>query len=341
MVTDDVPGISRHRRGSSFIYKRASGSAVRDAASLARIRKLAIPPAWKEVWIAPDDRAHIQATGRDVRGRKQYRYHGTWSAERGKAKYGRLAEFARELPGMRAQLRRDLKRTDASREQVLALLVTLLEATFIRVGNEEYKRANGSYGLTTLQDRHVTISGSHIRFAFRGKGGKDRLIDLKDRRLARLVKQCRDIRGAHLFQYVNAKGHRRPAHSSDLNGYISGIADGEFTAKDFRTWGATLTAARLLDRHREIVIGVPGKAAMLRDIAAVAAELGNTPAICRKSYIHPYLLKAYQDEPAWKDWRRTAAGRAVAGLAPDEARLLRFLALASRRKSAGLHGGAG
>lgn len=325
LVKDDTPGISRQRRGASFTYKRASGSVVRDAGSLARIRQLAIPPAWSDVWIAADPRAHIQATGRDVRGRKQYRYHDTWSAERGERKYGRLAEFARALPGMRARLRRDLKRSDASREQVLALLVTLLEATFIRVGNQEYKRANGSYGLTTLEDRHVSMSGSTIRFAFRGKSGKDRRIELKDRRLARLVKQCRDLRGAHLFQYVDANGHRRPAHSSDLNGYINSIADGEFTAKDFRTWGATLTAAGLLEGRDDIVIGVPGKKAMLEDVAAVAAELGNTPAICRKSYLHPYVLRAYQDETAWKQWRATARGRAVTGLASHEARLLRFL----------------
>lgn len=277
------------------------------------------------MWVATDPNAHIQATGRDARGRKQYRYHDAWSAERGARKYGRLAAFARALPGMRAQVRRDLRRTDGSREQVLALLVTLLEQTFIRVGNREYKRANGSYGLTTLEDRHVTIRGSTIQFAFRGKSGKDRCVELRDRRLARLVKQCRDVRGAHLFQYTDARGHRRPAHSTDLNGYIGTISGGEFTAKDFRTWGATLTAAGLLDARGDIAIGVPGKSAMVEDVAAVAAELGNTPAICRKSYIHPQLLQAYQNEATFRAWRRTARGRAVAGLSPREARLLRFL----------------
>lgn len=298
---------------------------MRDASTLERIRKLAIPPAWTDVWIATDPSAPLQATGRDARGRKQYRYHADWSAARGAEKYGRLGEFARALPGMRARVQRDLKQGDASREQVLALLVMLLEATFIRVGNQEYKRANGSYGLTTLEDRHVSISGSTIRFDFKGKGGKQRTIELRDRRLARLVKQCRDLRGQHLFQYVDANGRRRPAHSTDLNGYISQIAGDRFSAKDFRTWGATLTAAGLLDSRGEIMIGVPGKSALVEDVAEVANQLGNTPAICRKSYVHPYLLEAYQDERAWKDWQRTRAGRAPSGLAKSEGRLLRFL----------------
>ncbi len=298
---------------------------VRDAGTLARIRKLAIPPAWTDVWVSAHPADHIQATGRDARGRKQYRYHDAWSEARGARKYGRLLAFAEALPGMRARVRRDLRHADGSREQVLALLVTLLEATFIRVGNQEYKRANGSYGLTTLEDRHVRITGATIHFSFRGKSGKERQVSLKDRRLARLVTQCRDLRGAHLFQYVDAKGRRRPAHSTDLNRYIGSLSDGEFTAKDFRTWGATLTAAGLLEARGPLVLGVPGKRAMVEDVATVAAELGNTPAICRRSYIHPSLLRAYQDEETWRHWQQTARGRTVAGLSGSEARLRRFL----------------
>ncbi len=325
LITDASPGISRRRAGRSFSYLRPSGAPVRDARTLERIRKLAIPPAWTDVWIATDPRAHLQATGRDARRRKQYRYHAEWSEARGAEKYQRLAAFARLLPSIRARVRQDLRRGPTTREQVLALLVTLLEATFVRVGNQEYTRANRSYGLTTLEDRHVRVSGNTIRFVFRGKGGKQRQVELKDRRLARLVKQCRDLRGKHLFQYVDAKGRRRPAHSVDLNAYIGRLADGRFTAKDFRTWGATLTAAALLDERGDILIGVPGRRALLDDLAQVAEELGNTVAVCRKSYVHPHVLAAYQDEKAWTHWQRTRRGRRYRGLAPREARLLRFL----------------
>ena len=324
-VTEPVPGITRRRSGTTFRYQRPSGAPVRDEATLARIRKLAIPPAWTDVWIAPDPRAHIQATGRDARGRKQYRYHTDWNVARDAEKYGRLEAFARALPGIRRRVRRDLQRADTSREQVLALLVALLESTYIRVGNQEYTRANGSYGLTTLEDRHVTISGSSIRFAFRGKGGKERRVELKDRRLARLVKRCREIQGPHLFQYLDSAGRRRPARSTDLNEYIGRAAGQRFTAKDFRTWGATLRAVALLEARGKLLIGVPGKSAMLHDIATVSNELGNTPAICRKSYIHPYILGAYQDERAFASWLRTGKAGASRGLAGPEARLQRYL----------------
>jgi len=324
-VTEPVPGITRRRSGTTFRYQRASGAPVRDEATLARIRKLAIPPAWTEVWIAPNPKAHIQATGRDARGRKQYRYHTEWNAARDAEKYGRLQAFAGALPEIRRRVRRDLQRADTSREQVLALLVALLESTYIRVGNQEYTRANGSYGLTTLEDRHVTISGSTIHFAFRGKGGKERKVDLKDRRLAALVKRCREIKGPHLFQYLDHSGRRRPARSADLNEYIGRAAGQRFTAKDFRTWGATLVAAGLLEGRGKLLLGVPGKSAMRDDIVAVSNELGNTPAICRKSYIHPYILNAYQDERAFASWSRTAKSASVRGLAGPEARLLRYL----------------
>ena len=323
--TDDSPGFRRHKSGSRFRYTRPDGGAIRDARTLDRIRKLAIPPAWTEVWISPDPRGSIQATGRDVRRRKQYRYHANWVARRDEQKYGRLAAFLRALPGLRRKVLHDLKGQTGSRDQVLALLVTLLEATFIRVGNEEYRRSNNSYGLTTLEDRHVTIRGSRVIFDFRGKGGIAGHIEVVDRTLARLVRACRDIPGKHLFQYVDDQGARRKVRATELNAYVDGLAKENFTAKDFRTWGATMAAATLLERHDHIVIGVPGKRAMLDDTGAVADRLGNTPAICRKSYIHPAVLAAYQDEAAFDTWKRTRRGRRIRGLSPSESRLLRYL----------------
>ena len=304
---------------------RSDGREIRDAKTLERIRKLAIPPAWTEVWISPDPEGSIQATGRDARRRKQYRYHATWVARRDEEKYGRLAAFLRAIPGLRKRVRHDLRGVAGSREQVLALLVTLLEATFIRVGNEEYRRSNRSYGLTTLEDRHVSIRGSRIIFEFRGKGGIGGHIEVVDRKLALLIRACRDIPGRHLFQYVDARGLRRKIRAGELNAYIDGLAKENFTAKDFRTWGATMAAATLLERHDGIAIGVPGKRAMLDDIADVAERLGNTPAICRKSYIHPALLEAYQDEDAFATWKRTRRGVRRKGLSGSESRLLRYL----------------
>lgn len=326
LVSDAEPGISRRRMGMSFVYRRSNGRAVRDRRTLDRIHALAIPPAWRSVWIAPDPRSHIQATGRDARGRKQYRYHIDFRAAQEAGKFGRLVAFAKALPGLRAAIRRDIAGAEPVREQVLALLVSLLETTYIRVGNDEYRRSNGSYGLTTLEDRHVTIEGDRIAFAFRGKGGKQRRVEITDRRLARLVRRCRQIRGPQLFQYLDARGHRRQVHSTDLNAYIGSLTGGQFTAKDFRTWGATLLGAQCLDRRLLAGDAPPGRRALIDDVAAVAAELGNTPAICRKSYLHPHLLEAYGNDAAWARWRRSRPGRAARGLSRAESRLLRFLA---------------
>jgi DNA topoisomerase-1 len=322
---DDSPGFSRRRAGKSFRYFRPDGREIKDPRTVERIRKLAIPPAWTEVWISPDADGSIQATGRDARHRKQYRYHANWIAERDELKYGRLGAFLRALPGLRKKVRRDLRGATASREQVLALLVTLLEATFIRVGNEEYRRSNKSYGLTTLEDRHVSIQGSRILFDFRGKGGIEGHIEVVDRKLARLIRACRDIPGRHLFQYLDSHGTRRKVRSTELNAYVDGLAKENFTAKDFRTWGATLAAATLLEHHDHILLGVPGKRAMLDDVCGVAERLGNTPAICRRSYIHPAVLDAYQDEDAFATWKRTRRGPRKAGLSASESRLLRYL----------------
>ena len=286
------------------------------------------------MWIAPDPNASIQATGRDARRRKQYRYHTDWVTQQHEVKYGRLAAFLKELPALRRKVRKDLRGNDGSKDQVLALLVTLLEATFIRVGNEEYKRTNRSYGLTTLEDRHVSIRGAKISFDFRGKGGITGHAEIVDPSLARLVRACRDIPGKHLFQYMDPSGTRRKIRSAELNAYVHGLAEEDFSAKDFRTWGATMAAATLLERHDRIVIGVPGKRAMLDDIEAVADRLGNTPAICHKSYIHPALLDAYQDEDAFATWKRTRRGARVPGLSVSESRLLRYLAASRRRGGA-------
>ena len=320
------------RSGGGFRYRRPNGAALRDPATLARIRALAIPPAWTDVWIAPDGRAHIQATGRDARGRKQYRYHAHWQLAQDVAKYLRLGAFGEALPSIRARVRRDLRRADASREQVLALLVMLLESTYIRIGNREYARANRSYGLTTLEDRHVTVEGARVHFSFQGKSGVQREVTLEDRTLARLVKQCRDIPGKHLFQYIDETGTRRPVHAGELNAYIGDVAPGGFTAKDFRTWGGTLMAAEFLEQH-DASEAPPGRKAMVRDVCSVSERLGNTPAVCRKSYVHPYLLEAYTDRAAWAAWRRTAAGGRRQGLSRSESRLLRYLetATAGRR----------
>ncbi len=300
---------------------------MRDQPTLDRIRHLAIPPAWIEVWIAPDARAHIQATGRDARRRKQYRYHAEWQVARHHAKYHRLGDFGEQLPLVRRRLRKDLRGSRTSRPQVLALAVSILEQTFIRVGNREYARTNGSYGLTTLLDRHVSIGKRTAHLSYRGKGGLHRDVTVEGAELARLLAACRRIPGSQLLQYVDDAGRRHQLTSSEVNRYIAEIAGRDFTAKDFRTWGATLTAAACLEQHRAIGIGVPGKVAMRADIATVAERLGNTPAICRKSYIHPSVLEAYQDETLWRAWMRTGVKTSITprGLSSRERRLLQFL----------------
>lgn len=282
------------------------------------------------MWISPDSRAHIQATGRDARSRKQYCYHTDWHATRDLAKYGRLIAFARQLPAIRRRIRRDLQAPGTSRTQVLVLSLTLLDQTFIRIGNPAYTRANGSFGLTTLQDRHVSIRGAQVDFSFRGKSGKARHLTLRDTHLARLIAACRDIPGSDLFQYRDESGKRRTLTAQDVNQYLGEISDGHFTAKDFRTWGGAVRTAGCLRAHRQNGTELPGKTAMRRDIETVAAALGNTPAICRKSYIHPSLLHAYQDEVLWRAWglacRRPYPP--TRDLSIPERRLLRYLLLA-------------
>lgn len=330
-VSDERPGISRRRSGRGFSYAGPSGETIHEKATLRRIRALAIPPAWTSVWICPIPNGHIQATGRDARARKQYRYHPRWHEVRDATKYGRLTQFGRALPKIRARLDEDLALPGIPKEKVLATIVSLLEATFIRVGNEEYARANRSYGLTTLQNRHIEIDGHQMRFRFRGKSGKVHDISVSDRRLARLVQRVRDLPGQDLFQYLDDAGQAQPIDSADVNEYLQRISQQDFTAKDFRTWAGTLLAAEQLVPVRSQDPDVPSKDALAAAIASVATHLGNTPAVCRKCYIHPAVLDAYQDQAAFDLWITECDSTDLPeGLDTSEAALLRFLGKAVR-----------
>ena len=292
-VSDARPGIRREADAEGWRYLRQDGSLVSDEPTLKRIAALAIPPAWTNVWICPLANGHLQATGRDARGRKQYRYHARWRAVRDEAKYERTIAFGRALPRIRERVRRDLALPGLPREKVLAAIVDLMDRTSIRVGNEEYARANKSFGLTTLRDRHVRIDGSEIRFRFRGKSGKEHRISLRDRRLARIVQRCRDVPGYELFQYVDDAGEHHPVDAGDVNDYLREATGEEFTAKDFRTWNGTLAAALALEQFEPFASPTEAKSNVVRAIELVAAQLGNTVAVCRKCYVHPAVLDAY------------------------------------------------
>jgi DNA topoisomerase-1 len=294
-VTDSMPGIRRRRTGKGFSYRGLDGLLITNRAELARIKWLAIPPAWTDVWICPDRNGHLQATGFDARGRKQYRYHPDWRKTRDVAKFDRMLAFARALPRIRARVAQDRARRGLPREKVLAAIVCLLELTLIRVGNREYARINGSYGLTTLRDRHVDFGGAKLVFEYRGKGGKLHRISLRDRRLARIVRSCKELPGQHLFQYLDESGERRPIDSADVNAYLEEIAGEPFTAKDFRTWAGTVLAALALRACEGFASEAAAKRNVTRAIEQVAAQLGNTVAVCRKSYIHPEVVAAYLD----------------------------------------------
>ena len=293
-VNDDDPGLSRVKTGTSFGYRAPQGRRVTDKAILARILAIAIPPAWTEVWICPSARGHIQATGRDQRGRKQYRYHPGWRGARDGAKYDRLIAFGRALPRLRARVEAELGKPGLPREKVLAAVVRTMELTLIRVGNEEYARLNHSFGLTTLRDGHATITGAGAVFEFRGKGGKVHRTGFRDRRLARVVKACQDLPGQRLFQYIDADGRRRAIESADVNGFIRETLGEDVSAKDFRTWAGTLGAARALVHRPKAADAAEAKHNVAACIKAVAALLGNTAAVCRGAYIHPLVLEAYE-----------------------------------------------
>jgi len=319
-VSDEHTGFSRRRTGKGFTYVDARGRPLRDRATLARIRALAIPPAWTQVWISPDPDGHIQATGRDARGRKQYRYHPAWRRVRDEAKYHRLVEFCGALPSLRAAVERDLRCACLCKRKVVATVVALMERAQLRVGNDEYARHNGSYGATTLRDRHARFHGDTLELAYRAKGGIERRVRMTDRRLARIVRRCRDLPGQRLFQYVDADasggpGAVRPITSTDVNAYLREVTGGPFTAKDYRTWAATLGAALLLCALERPPSARACKRCVQQVLCAVAERLGHTPAICRKSYIHPRLLDDFtadRFDPALVRAIRRRLGRVAA-----------------------------
>jgi len=292
-VSETRPGIRRRRAGRGFVYLDGPHR-VRDAATLGRIRSLAIPPAWHDVWICPSPNGHIQAVGRDARGRKQYRYHPRWRETRDETKYARMLAFARALPRIRKRVQADLGRRGLPRAKVLATIVRLLEITLVRVGNEEYARANKSFGLTTLRDRHVDVDGTELRFQFRGKGGHEHAVGVHDPRVARIVRRLQDLPGQELFQYVEEDGARRTVDSGEVNAYLREISGDDFTAKDFRTWAGTVLCALMLAELGRGHSERESRRNITRAIGHVAERLGNTPAISRKCYVHPAVLDAYR-----------------------------------------------
>jgi DNA topoisomerase I len=327
-VSDEEPGIRRRRAGKGFTFRNPDGSPVRDVATLQRIRSLAIPPAYTDVWICPDLDGHLQATGRDACGRKQYRYHPRWREVRDGTKFNRMIEFGRALPIIRDRVAHDMARRGLPREKVLATIVNLLENTLIRIGNTSYSRDNDSYGLTTLQDEHVEIGNGGLRFEFKGKSGKTWRLKLRDRRVARIVKSCQDLPGQHLFQYLDDDGERHGVTSQDVNDYLREITGRDFTAKDFRTWAGTVLAAMALQEFEAFDTKAAAKRNLKSAIDRVAARLGNTPTICRKCYVHPDVLDCYLEGHLVEQIRVEAEKDLSDGLddlKPEEAAVLAFL----------------
>jgi DNA topoisomerase-1 len=323
-VTDEAPGLHRRRAGRSFRIVDADGAPVRDTAVLDRVRALAIPPAWTDVWICPSAGGHLQATGRDARGRKQYRYHPKWRAFRDRVKFSKLTQFGAALPSVRRTVERDLGQSDLSRERVLATVVWLLERTLVRVGNEEYAQANNSYGLTTLRNRHAKPSRNGVRLVFRGKSGKAHEVDLSDRRITRVIRDCHELPGALLFEYVDDDGECRPVQSNDVNEYLRTAAGMDATAKDFRTWHATCLAASLL-ADMPVPTGEREAQSGAKEAATIVSEtLRNTPTVARASYIHPLVVDRYTEGTLPELWPSTAP-RSPRGLDADERRLLALL----------------
>ena len=327
-VTDARRGIGREMGPLGFRYISPVGRVIRRASELKRIRALAVPPAWTDVWICPDPRGHIQATGRDAKGRKQYRYHPQWRSTRDETKYDRMAAFAAALPRIRARTAADMARPGLTRDKVLATVVQLLEKSLIRVGNEEYAKHNQSFGLTTMRDKHVAVKGQQVRFEFRGKSGVKHAVSLDDRRLARIVRQCRDLPGQELFQYVDDDGKRHRVGSADVNAYLKEITGEDFTAKDFRTWAGTVLACTALRELDKVETTAAAKKNVVKAIEAVAGVLGNTRTVCRKSYIHPAIIDSYMDGSLLgAAARRSSAAfkRASGKLRADEAAVLALI----------------
>ncbi len=331
-VTDGLAGISRRRAGRGWAFYGPDGVRITDPAQRKRINSLVIPPAWTDVWICPDPNGHIQATARDARGRKQYRYHPSYREARDKSKFRRILEFSEVLPDIRDRVERDLRARDLSRRQILATVVQLLDRTLIRVGNDEYARENRSFGLTTLRGRHVQIKGATLRFSFRGKSGVQHDVAITDRRLARIVQQCQDLPGQELFKFLDAAGKRQSVASDDVNAYLRVITGRDITAKDFRTWAGTMLAARELRAMGPASSQRATEKSIVRAIDTVAKRLGNTRAVCRKYYVHPALLQAYQHGrtaplplPAGTPPRRTRRESPAPALRQEEVAVLQFL----------------
>lgn len=329
-VSDRMPGIRRMRKGKRFAYLAPDGTPIRNKQELARITSLAIPPAWTDVWICPNPRGHLQATGKDARGRKVYRYHARWRAVRDETKYHRMLAFGEALPAIRARVADDLAVSGPARARVLAAVVHLLDETAIRVGNEEYARQNASFGLTTLRNDHVDVEGSTIRFQFRGKSGKDHEVEISDRRVARLLRKLQDLPGQHLFGYRDEYGNVRAVESADVNEYLREISGQDFTAKDFRTWEGTVIVARELRASGEAETKAEAKQRVADAIKAASARLGNTPAICKTSYVHPAVLEGYE---TGRLLRVQPNGRPLPEhLDADDAALLAFLSEAASQQ---------
>jgi DNA topoisomerase-1 len=327
-VSDESPGLRRRPSGKAFTYLGLDGKPLRDPEALRRIKSLVIPPAWTDVWICPRADGHLQATGRDTRGRKQYRYHPQWRSVRDENKYGRMMAFGRALPTIRKRVEEHLALPGLPREKVLATVVRLLEVTLIRVGNEEYARTNASFGLTTMLDRHVKAGRGVLTFDFKGKSGVKHAIDLADRRLARVVQKCRDLPGQTLFQYLDESGERHTIDSADVNDYLREVSGHDFTAKDFRTWAGTVLAAMALQEFESFDSETQAKKNVLRAIESVAERLGNTPTVCRKCYVHPEIIESYLDGSMLDTLKQKAEdvlADDLASLRPEEAAVLGLL----------------
>ena len=320
-VSDAGHGIRRRRAGKGFVYFDAQGRRITDPDVLRRMRALVIPPAWTDVWICPNPTGHIQATGRDARGRKQYRYHADFREAREEAKFEQMARFAEALPAIRATVAEHMRLRGLPREKVLATVVHLLETTLIRVGNDEYARANQSYGLTTLRTDHVEVEGAEVRFHFTGKSGKPWSLALSDRRVAKILRLCQELPGQELLQYFDEDKTLRAVSSGDVNDYLRAVAGYDVTAKNFRTWVGTVLAARCLHQAGAAESGRQAKAALRAALAQVAAALGNTPTVCRKSYVHPSLIGAWLE----RRFKLELAEAASEGLRPEEAAVLAML----------------
>jgi DNA topoisomerase-1 len=324
----DRPAITRHRAGKGFSYRDPKGTRISDLKTLARIKALVIPPAWQDVWISTHANGHIQATGRDARGRKQYRYHERWREVRDESKYERMVMFGRALPGIRERVDRDMRQQGLPRTKVIATLVRLLETTLIRVGNERYAKENNSFGLTTMRNHHVDVSSTMLRFTFKGKSGVEHEIELKDRRLAAVVKRLQELPGQELFRYIDGDGTPETIDSSDVNAYLHEISGEDFTAKDFRTWAGTVLAAQALAAFDEFDSDVRAKTNIVNAIETVAARLGNTRTVCRKCYVHPAVIDAYLEGETVETIRQRAdreIADSLTELPPEEAAVLMLL----------------